>query len=320
MIFKPIIIISGEPNSVFLEIFLKTFLKNKFKSPLILICSKKILDYHMKKLNIFADVNLINYKKIVIEKLSKNKINLIDVEYEYKYKFEKISEKTNDYITKCINIALFLFKIKISNKIINGPIAKKSFLKRKHLGITEYLAKRVHVNKLAMLIYNKKLAVCPITTHLPIKLVHKNISREDIINKIKLIDNFYSTYLNTPAKIGITGLNPHNESILPLNEDEFIIKPLVKKLKKLKININGPLPADTIFMKQNREKFNVIVGMYHDQVLTPIKTLFEFDAINVTLGLPFIRVSPDHGPNETMLGKNSSSPISLIKSIQFLDR
>lgn len=317
---KPIIIISGEPNSIFLEIFLKTFLKKKFKSHLILICSKKILTYHMKKLNISVNINLLNYKNIIIKKLIKNKINLIDVDCGYKYKFEKISIKSNNYIAKCFDIALFLLKKGVSNKLINGPIAKKTFLQKKYLGITEYLTNKVKVKKSAMLIYNKKLAVCPITTHLPIKLVHKNITKQNIIDKIKLIDNFYSTYLNTPAKIGITGLNPHNESILPLNEDEFIIKPLVKKLKKFKINITGPLPADTIFMRQNREKFNVIVGMYHDQVLTPIKTIFEFDAVNVTLGLPFIRVSPDHGPNEAMLGKNISSHLSLLKSIELLDK
>ena len=77
---------------------------------------------------------------------------------------------------------------------------------------------------------------------------------------------------------------------------------------------------DNEFLKQNRIKFDIILGMYHDQVLTPIKTLFEYDAINITLGLPFLRISPDHGPNEKMIGKNISSPLSLIKAISFLDK
>ena len=87
-----------------------------------------------------------------------------------------------------------------------------------------------------------------------------------------------------------------------------------------KYNVLGPYSADTIFLKDNRKKFDVIVGMYHDQVLTPLKTLFEYDAINITLGLPFIRISPDHGPNEKMLGKNLSNPLSLLKAIKFLDK
>ena len=93
----------------------------------------------------------------------------------------------------------------------------------------------------------------------------------------------------------------------------------IDSLQKNKVNILGPFPADTLFLKNNRKKFDIVVGMYHDQVLTPIKTLFEYDAINVTIGLPFIRVSPDHGPNEQMLGINKSNSLSLLRSIQFLD-
>ena len=91
-------------------------------------------------------------------------------------------------------------------------------------------------------------------------------------------------------------------------------------LNKRGFNIFGPYSADTFFIKNNRGKFNVVLGMYHDQVLTPIKTLFEYDAINITLGLPFIRISPDHGPNEEMIGKNLSNPLSLIQAIKFLDK
>ena len=134
-----------------------------------------------------------------------------------------------------------------------------------------------------------------------------------IEQQIKLIDNFYKKKIGFKPKIGVLGLNPHCESIAKYNEDEKIIKPAINNLKKFKNKISGPFPADTCFLKKNRKKFNVIVGMYHDQVLTPIKTLFEYNAINITLGLPFIRVSPDHGPNEKMLGKNISNPLSLIK-------
>ena len=87
-----------------------------------------------------------------------------------------------------------------------------------------------------------------------------------------------------------------------------------------KYNVSGPYSADTIFLKENRKKFDVIIGMYHDQVLTPLKTLFEYDAINFTLGFPFVRISPDHGPNEQMLGKNKSNPTSLLEAIKFLDK
>jgi 4-hydroxythreonine-4-phosphate dehydrogenase len=170
-----------------------------------------------------------------------------------------------------------------------------------------------------MIIYNKNLSVCPLTTHLPIKYVSKKINKLEITNKVKLIDNFWRKKFNKRVKIGVTGLNPHCESIDSFNEDKNIILPTIKKLKKLKYNVEGPLAADTIFLKNNRKRFDLIIGMYHDQVLAPIKTLYEYDAINITIGLPFIRVSPDHGPNETMLGKNKSNPLSLLNSIKFLD-
>ena len=170
-----------------------------------------------------------------------------------------------------------------------------------------------------MLIYNKQLAVCPLTTHLPLKKVSKKINKKLIKEKIKLVDIFYKKYLKLKPKIALTGLNPHCESVDTFNEDEKIIKPTIKSLIKSNYKISGPFAADTIFLKKNRKKYNVIIGMYHDQVLTPLKTLFEYDAINITLGLPFIRISPDHGPNENMLGKNKSNPLSLIKALTFLD-
>jgi len=169
-----------------------------------------------------------------------------------------------------------------------------------------------------MLIYNKKLSVSPITTHVPLKKVAKIIKRKVIIDKVLLLEKFYRKNIKKP-KIAILGLNPHCESVDKISEEKKIIIPAVKYLKSKKINIFGPFSADTFFLKTNYSKYNLVIGMYHDQVLTPIKTLFKFDAINITVGLPFIRISPDHGPNEKMMGENKSNPLSLIKAITFLD-
>jgi 4-hydroxythreonine-4-phosphate dehydrogenase len=318
---KPIIIINGEPNSIFLEIFFKTIKLKRFKSPLILISSLKLLIQQMKKFNFNFDIKLINFQEIDNYKLNNNSINLIDVKYNQKHAFMKISNKSNLFIKNSFKIALDILKnTNYTKKLINGPISKKNFLNKKFLGITEYLAKKSNSKKIAMLIYNKELSVCPITTHLPIKLVSKMITKKNIFEKIFLINDFYKVHRGFKPKIAILGLNPHCESVQNFNEDEKIVKPAVKKLIQLGYKISGPFSADTIFLKNNRKKFDVIVGMYHDQVLTPFKTLFEYDAINITLGLPFTRISPDHGPNIDMLGKNSSNPLSLIKAITFLDK
>ena len=318
MNYKPIIIVAGEPNSVFFELFFKV-IKKKIRSPIILIASKKIIIKQAKILKKKISFNITNESEIIKKKNDLKKINLIDIDFKQVYGFDKITSKSNHYIASCFDVAMRLLKSNVSNKFINGPISKKTFLKKKYNGITEYLAKKTNTKKFAMIIYNKKLSVCPLTTHLPIKYVSKKINKLEIIDKVKLINKFWKEKFNKQIKIGVTGLNPHCESIDSFSEDKNIILPTIKKLQKLKYNIEGPLAADTIFLKTNRKKFDLIIGMYHDQVLTPIKTIYEYDAINITVGLPFIRVSPDHGPNESMLGKNKSNYLSLLNSIKFLD-
>ena len=316
---KPILIFSGEPNSIFFEIFFKVIKKSKIKNPLILISSIKLLNLQMKKFNFKKEINLIKLKNLSKQTLYNNKINLLNIEYNQKNTFEKISKKSNVFIKNSFKLAFKIIKENNIYKFINGPISKKTFLDKKFLGITEYISNEFAAKNTAMLIYNKKLSVCPITTHLPLKLVAKKINKKIISDKVYLIDKFYKENFNIKPKIAILGLNPHCESTHEYNEDEKIIKPCVKSLSKV-YNISGPYSSDTIFLKNNRNKFDVIVGMYHDQVLTPIKTLFEYNAINITLGLPFIRISPDHGPNEQMLGKNLSNPLSLIQAISFMDK
>jgi len=318
---EPIIIVGGEPNSVFLEIFFKSIKTYQYKSPLIIIASKKLVQQQMKKLGFIFEINTIDKNFNKFNKLNNKKINLINVEYKFNNCFEKISSKSNDYIKKSFDIGL---KIILQNKLlkfINGPISKKYFLKGKTLGITEYLAKKTKTtNNVAMLIFNKKFSVSPLTTHLALKNVHKHISKQKIYNHAKLISDFYKKNFNKKPRIAITGLNPHCESNFKNCEEDAIIIPAIKQLKSKNINVDGPFPADTIFIKEHLKNYDVVIGMYHDQVLSPMKALFGFDAINLTLGLPFVRISPDHGPNSSMLGKNLSDPKSLVEALKFLDK
>ena len=319
MSYSPILIVGGEPNSIFLEIFFKTLKFHKIKSPIILISSEKILKKQMKKLKFKKKIKILDHKNFDNIKIDNKSINLININFNQKKVFEKISKKSNKFIEESFKVAFEILKSGKIYKFINGPISKKYFLSKKYLGMTEYISKKFYSKKSCMLIYNKKLSVSTVTTHLPIKQVAKNINKKTISEKIFLIHNFYKKILKINPRIGVLGLNPHCESVHKFNEDEKIIRPLIKNLKK-NYKISGPFSADTIFLKNIRKRFDVIVGMYHDQVLTPIKTLYEYDAINITLGLPFIRISPDHGPNEKMLGKNKSNPLSLIKAISFLDK
>lgn len=318
---KPIIIVAGEPNSIFSEILFKSLKEYTPKNPIILIISYQLLIKQLNILKIKPTINLLNDKKIDLKKINLKKINVIDLKYEFKKPFEKITNRSKLYISKSFKIALELIKNNKTLGLINGPVSKSHFLRGKYLGVTEYLAsKNNKKNNIAMLIYHKNLSVSPITTHLSLKLVHRSLDKKKIVNHVKLIHNFYINRFKINPRIAITGLNPHCESNFKSSEEKKIIIPAIKSLVKKKIKVKGPFSADTIFMKDNYKKYNIIIGMYHDQVLTPIKTIFGFKAINITLGLPFIRISPDHGPNISMLGKNLSNPESLIEAIKFLDK
>ena len=317
---KCILILAGEPNSIFFEIFFKSIEKVKSKYPMVVIGSINILKLQMKELKFKKKIRVLDEKYLNSYNLDNEFINLIDIDYSSNKAFGRITNKLNIYIKECFKMAFKIIKKNKIKKLITGPINKKTFLDKKFLGITEYISKKFKKKNSVMLIYNEKLSVCPLTTHLPLKRVSKMISKNEIIEKVDLVNKFYKNSLNISPKIAVLGLNPHCESVDKFNEDEKIILPAVKYLKKKRYNIYGPISADTIFLKNNRNKFDIIIGMYHDQVLGPIKTLFEYDAINVTLGLPFQRVSPDHGPNENMLGKNISNPLSLIKAIKFLNK
>jgi len=321
---KPILIVLGEPNSIFIELLSKVLNKKnlikKINRPIILIGSENLIKAQLKILKRKLVFEIIKKNKLIINKLKK-KVYLINVNYSFNRAFEKISNKSKNYISDCFKEGLKILNSKQSNIIINGPISKRNFLQNKYPGITEYIydkAKKKKSNRPVMLIFNKDLSVSPITTHIPLKFVHKKINKKNVVNNVLNINYFYEKILKIKPKIAMLGLNPHCESKLKYNEEINVIIPAIKTLKKKKVNITGPHSADTFFLKNNLKNYNSVIGMYHDQVLTPFKTIYGFDASNITLGLPFLRLSVDHGPNEVMIGKNKSNTKSLENIFNFL--
>ena len=319
---KPIAIIAGEPNSISSEIIFKCWkLRKKYiHKPLFIIGSVQLLNLQMKKLKYKIKIKKIN-KHFKIRDLNEIELPVYDIDYTQKKPFEKISSKSNKYIFKCFEVALKFVKDKKILGFINCPISKEYLFKNKHQGVTEFLSKKLNKknNNEVMLIYNKKLSVSPITTHIPLNQVSKKINQYKIVEKVKIIDNFYKKFLNKKPNFAILGLNPHNFSISKKSEEKKIINKAIKSLVKLKINAKGPVAPDSSFMIFKRYKFDVIIGMYHDQVLSPFKALYNFFAINITLGLPYIRISPDHGIAEDIIGKKIANPNSLIESIKFFN-
>tara|TARA_Y100000768_G_C23953169_1_gene671319 strand:+ start:697 stop:1662 length:966 start_codon:yes stop_codon:yes gene_type:complete len=314
---KYVIIVLGEPFSTFTEIIGKYFKKVKIlKKKIVLVGSYNLIVNQLKFLGYSIKLNKIHD----IDEAKSKIVNIVDIDFKFKKTFSKISPNSNDYIHKCFRESLKLLKEnKDKSVLINGPVSKKSFLKKEYLGITEYLSKKTRSKDEIMLIYNEKLSVSPLTTHIPLKYVSKKITKKKIILCVKKIVQFYKKNIKRKIKIAVLGLNPHCETIDKYSEEEKIIIPAIKLLIKDGYSVEGPFSADTFFLNKNISKYDVVIGMYHDQVLTPIKTLFKFNAINLTIGLPFIRISPDHGPNTNMIGKNKSDPSSFFYAMKFIE-
>ena len=312
-------IIAGDPNSINSEIIAKVWKKkSEFKNLNIFIIGNYIL---IKKQLEKIKVNL-NLKKInKIQKQNfKKKLLIYDVPLKFNKPFNISTKAKSDYVINSFKIAIKLMKRGKILGLINCPINKIEIFGNKFFGTTEFLAKKEGVlGREVMLLYNKQLSVSPITTHIKLKKVSQNISKKKIVDKLITINKFFLKKLKMKPKIGILGLNPHNDEFRKNSEERKFIIPAIKQLRKKRVSVEGPLSPDAAFLDFKKKGFNVLVGMYHDQVLSPFKLLFKFDAINITLGIPYIRISPDHGTGKNLIKKNLANPKSLMECIKFFN-
>ena len=304
-------IILGEPNSINSEILAKSIATKK---KCIIIGSYELIKLQLKTLKIRKKIEKI--QSINNLSFKEKKLRILDIPLKFEKPFSVDPRRSAVYIKKCFHIAHKLCLKKKLNGFINCAIDKKNLFKNQNIGVTEFLAKKNKIfNSEVMMIYNKHLSVVPLTTHIRIRSISKFIKKDIIKKKLKTLNNFYLKYFKKKPRIAVLGLNPHNLESRFNSEESKIIAPVIKSLKT-KLKISGPYSSDMIFLKNNYKKFDVIVGMYHDQVLAPFKAIFQFDAINITLGLPYLRISPDHGTAKDKIKLNLSNPESLNKCIK----
>ena len=316
---KKIIIVGGDLNSINSELIYKSWKKldQSIKKRIYIISNFQLLKRQFKKLKYSIKLKKVNN---IDEHSNKDFLKILNIQLKSKNAFKIPNNESSKFVLNSLNLAHKLALKKEVAGILNCPIDKK-LLKKKKIGVTEYLASKCKIkkNSVVMLIKNRLFAVSPMTTHLDIKDVSKNINKSLILNKVKTINNWFKRQENKKPKIAMLGLNPHNAEFRKDSEECKIISPTILKLKKKGINLIGPLVSDTIFI-ENYKKFDVVIGMYHDQVLAPFKTLYKFDAINITLGLKYLRVSPDHGVAKNLIGKNKASITSFMNCIKFVDK
>jgi len=212
--------------------------------------------------------------------------------------------------------------------VVTNPIAKSVLYRAgfRHPGHTEFLAELAahdgHVPQPVMMLWSPKLAVVPVTIHLSLRDALAQLTNELIVSTVRIVAaELTSRFGVSRPRIAISGLNPHAGEDGSLgHEEQTIVTPAIKVLRNEGIDAKGPLPADTMFHDAARKTYDCAVCMYHDQALIPIKTLAFDDAVNVTLGLPFIRTSPDHGTAFDIAGTGKANPASLIAALQLASR
>ncbi len=317
---KKIILIASDPNSINTEIIYKTWKKisTKEKKLIYVIGNIDLINKQFKRMKVnlpILKVDRLNHNNI------SNKLKVINIPLRFKDPFNVSLVNSRKYIAKSFSTAHRLCYDSVVGGMINCPTDKKLLHKSKIIGVTELLSSmnKLPKNSEVMCIYNEKISVVPLTTHINLRKISKSISKNIIIKKMITLRKDYRKKFNIDPKIAVLGLNPHNAEQDKYSEERKIIKPSILFLKKRGFKIEGPYSADTIFIS-NYKKFDVIVGMYHDQVLAPFKSLFHFNAINITLGLNYLRLSPDHGPARDIICKNKANYFSLLKCVKFINK
>ena len=215
-----------------------------------------------------------------------------------------------------------------ASAVVTNPIAKSVLYRAgfRHPGHTEYLAELAatggHTPQPVMMLWSPALAVVPVTIHLSLRAAIARLSSDLIVTTARIVAADLKTRLGLAnPRLAVSGLNPHAGEDGSLgDEDQTIVAPAIEILRGEGIRVTGPLPADTMFHEAARKTYDCAVCMYHDQALIPIKTIAFEDAVNVTLGLPFIRTSPDHGTAFDIAGTGKANPSSLIAALRLACR
>jgi 4-phospho-D-threonate 3-dehydrogenase / 4-phospho-D-erythronate 3-dehydrogenase len=330
---QPIVgITMGDPASIGPEIAVKALLTDAIHAicrPLLVGDAGVFRDI-IKRLQLPATVNAVTavseaqFKKGVIDVFDLNNVDLA------KLQFGEISAMAGDASFQAVKKVIELALADEVAATVTGPINKKSINEAGHhfAGHTEIYAHYTDTKKYAMLLVEENMRVIHVSTHVSLRQACDLVKKPRIIQVIELLHNGLQQLGETNLKIGVAGLNPHaGDSGLFGTEDDEEIKPAVEEARKLGYDVDGPVPADTLFSKAATGTYGGIVAMYHDQGHIPFKlTGFKWNAekkqmdsvkgVNITMGLPIIRTSVDHGTAFEIAGKGIASPDAMILAIE----
>ncbi len=295
------VICPGEPAGIGPDLLL-LWLAQKPETTVSVVADGNLLEHRARALNLSFDADALNLLHLDCPKI------------------DCCSEPTVDnaaYVLACLDKAIEGCLAKNFTALVTGPV-QKSIINEAGIaftGHTEYLALKTHSPKTVMCFENNLSRVALATTHIPLNAVPKSLTAELLVQVIEIIHNaLINVFKIKKPRIGICGLNPHaGEGGFLGTEEIEIIKPVMQKLAKQQIQCEGPYPADTIY---HQASFDCILSLYHDQLLPLVKFQSFFETVNITLGLPFIRTSVDHGTALKLAGTGNINALSLASAIK----
>jgi len=335
---KPIIAITtGDPGGVGPEVSVKA-LKRLARQPayrqayFLWIGPFSLLEYWLKRTKINLKVRILPYldqahlslgtlhvldtnealAAVSIKADKQTRISIVANTWEK----ARVSERNAFIAMTSLQIAGHLAACGLVQAIATSPVNKQAMrlMDPKFIGHTEFLTRLSKTREAAMFFDGGPLKVTLVTIHLPLSKVSKAITSQVVKSKIKLTHNALKQYYGIrQPKVAVCALNPHGDEFGL--EETKIITPAIKAMQKQGIKVTGPHPGDTVFHEAASGAYDAVVAMYHDQGLAPLKTVAFHEAVNVTLGLPFIRTSPDHGTAFDIAYKNRANESSMYRAI-----
>ncbi|MFT6732997.1 MAG: 4-hydroxythreonine-4-phosphate dehydrogenase [Polaribacter sp.] len=313
-----ILLTIGEPAGIGPELVIK-IAQNEFDAQLIVIGDSKYLMELASKLELPLQLIPINWQSSSV-KHQPGTLYIEELPFIEKVNPGMLSSNNAKIVLQSLIKASELALEQKITAIVTAPVHKANINKIEptFLGHTEFFAKQANIDKVVMMLATKNLRMALATTHIPLKEVSDNISQDSLFQIINVISNSFKCFNLKKPKIAVCGLNPHaGEDGLLGMEDMEIVSPAVEKLKEEGFDIEGPFPSDSLFTPQKRDIFDVFLAMYHDQGLPVVKAIGFGQTVNVTLGLPYIRTSVDHGTALDIADSFSASPSSLIYAINY---
>lgn len=320
---KPLSLTMGEPAGVGPDITLAAYTSHKDVPAFVLIGSTALLRERAQQLSLNISIETVSTSAEVMDVFPRA-LPVLDTGLDCQATPGQLDPASAKTIISSIEMAVSLTQNGETSAVVTNPIHKKNLYDAgfDFPGHTEFLAKLAGSNgktpKPVMMLACPVLKVVPVTIHIPVRDIPGMLTKDLIVETARITARDLKIRFGIPSpRLAVAGLNPHaGEDGGMGNEDIEIIKPAIQQMQNMGISAFGPLPADTMFHAEARERYDAALGMYHDQALIPIKTLDFHGGVNTTLGLPFIRTSPDHGTALDLAGSGKANPSSLIAALR----